>query len=186
MLFVVFFLFSFLAVSLVHCYLLISNFIFVSCFIPLCYSFSLLLNNFFYSSAFKLFLAFYIFLFCLFFPLCFHCLRSHYFLLLLFPVSIHFLYVQFISLLFLPFFFFHPLSLFLSHGMVNGRSESNVAAIQRATSFFQLISPKLLLFSMNCGEGRAIDEGCSSILSSLYGRFVVWENWFCRKCFDCR
>lgn len=105
-LYVVFFLFSFLAVSLVHCYLLISNFIFVSYFIPLCYSFSLLLNNFFYSSAFKLFLAFYIFLFCLFFPLCFHCLRSHYFLLLLFPVSIHFLYVQFISLLFLPFFFF--------------------------------------------------------------------------------
>lgn len=128
--------------------ILLLDFIFVLFMFHFCYSFSLLLNNFFYPSAFKLFLAFYI---CLFFSPCFHCFWSHYFLPHLFPVSIHFLYAGTfnLSLYFFSLFFFHPLSLFLSRGMVNGRSESNVAAIQRATSFFQLISPKLLLFSMN-------------------------------------
>lgn len=60
--------------------------------------------------------------------------------------------------LFLSFLFSYPLSLLLSPGMVNGRSES-----QRFNQpFFRLISSKLLLFSMNNG---AIDEGCFVVMA---------------------
>lgn len=100
-------------------------------------------------------------------------------------------YLDFITLsiyLFLSFFFLSFILVSLSWKTVNGRSESNVAAIQRATSFFQLISSNLPLFSMSNERGTSDWRGLLARLFSLslfFCRNGVWENWFCARCSDC-